>query len=80
MSLTPYPSGSSRCGAEKTVLIVPWVEGIRRPEAAYRQTVYCDKPSYHVVKHAEPARRHYDQTTLASWDDEADEGREEQAS
>lgn len=70
MALSPYPAESSRCGAERTVVIVPWVEGVRRPDAAYRQTVFCDKQSYHVVRKSAGERRHYDQSTLASWSDE----------
>lgn len=69
MSLSPYPSGSSRCGAAKTVVVIPWIEGVRCPSARTTRTVFCDRPNYHVWKLAEHERRHYDQSTGIAWVD-----------
>ncbi|WP_115728269.1 hypothetical protein [Actinomyces culturomici] len=74
MALSAYPVGSSRCGAAKTVLVVPWKDGARRASAKAPRTVFCDKPNYHVIRGEAWERRHFDQSTGLAWVEEKGAG------
>lgn len=75
MSSTPHASVLGLCSASKTVRVVPWIDGVRRPEASSLRTVFCDKPSFHVVRPSWVERRHYDRSSGLAWSD--DEVKEE---
>jgi len=75
MSLNPHPPALGLCEASKTVFVIPWVDGVRRPSLGHNRTAFCDKPSYHTSWPGEAAREHYDWESGMSWVDEA-EGKE----